>query len=72
MPLTTGVNRLGGSDFNGYTNRSIGVRSEKTTKKGEETERKGEKKPRSGKNLNGIYEISPNPMVISPNLMRFR
>ena len=68
LPPTTGVNELGGSDFNGCSDGSVGV---KNMRKWRKTARKQREKPRSGENLIGIYEISSNPALISSDSMRF-
>ena len=59
MPLTVGVNRLGGSNFNGYTNRSVGVKDL----------RKRQKKARK---LREKVKKNPDLAKISSESMRFR
>ena len=68
-PPTAGVNGSGRSDFNGCSNGSVSV---KNMRKRRRTARKLREKPRSGENLIGIYEISSDSALISPDSMRFR
>ena len=68
-PPTAGVNGSGRSDFNGCLNGSVSV---KNMRKRRRTARKLREKPRSGENLIGIYEISSDSALISPDSMRFR